>query len=115
MACSIRKLFPQEVILELKQTGVKGREGPESIVMPVCIYIWSCLEIHALGDIEEGIQGAAVWLWEIKMGKQANWMLKKESVWSGEIMRSKPGSKGSAAKKGLTVQKKIAASVDWEA
>lgn len=32
--------------------GVKGREGPESTVIQVCIYIWSCLVVHDLGDIK---------------------------------------------------------------
>lgn len=55
------------------------------------------------------------WLWEIKMGKQANWILRQGSIWDGEIMGSKLDSEGSEARKGLIMEKKIVESVDWEA
>lgn len=51
------------MIVELKQTGVKGREVPESV--------------------------------------EANWLLRQESIWSGEIMPSKLVREGSKAKKGF--------------
>ena len=50
---------PEEIMLELKHTGVRGKEGEESklIVIPVCAYIWSYPEAHDLGYIEKAFSG----------------------------------------------------------
>lgn len=36
IVCLIKKVFPEEIMLERKQIGVRGREGAELIVTPVC-------------------------------------------------------------------------------